>query len=74
MSDVSNAVVAKGGYSIKQFCVRWDICPATYYNMKKAGKGPREMEVLGRKIISVEADAAWSREREAEAAAKGAAA
>src|SRR6188508_1498698 len=56
-------------YSISQFCTaHGNICRASYYNMKKAGKGPREMRVGSRVLISEEAAAEWRRAREAEAA------
>jgi hypothetical protein len=46
-------------YSIEEFCRRHSISRATYYNMKIAGKGPREGHVLGRVIITKEAAQAW---------------
>lgn len=46
-------------YSIEEFCRRHSISRATYYNMKIAGKGPREGHVLGRIIITKEAAHAW---------------
>ena len=56
-------------YSIDQFCMRHGFCRSVYYKQKAAGKGPREMQVGARKIISKEAAADWRREREAEAQA-----
>jgi hypothetical protein len=53
---------------INGFCRRHQICRATYYNLKKQGKGPRVMRVGSRDRITEEADADWVREREAEAA------
>jgi hypothetical protein len=38
---------------------------AKYYEMKKEGWGPVEMEVGRRRLISYEAAAEWRREREA---------
>jgi predicted DNA-binding transcriptional regulator AlpA len=60
--------VAPAAYSIDQFCAAHGICRASYYNMKKAGTGPREMRVGSRVLISYESAAEWRREREAEAA------
>lgn len=59
----------KSAYSIAEFCFRNGICRATYYNLKRAGKGPREMAVGGQKRITPIAELDWHREREAEAAA-----
>jgi hypothetical protein len=59
----------RSAYSIEEFCYRNDICRATYYNLKNAGKGPREMKVGGQKRITPAAEADWHAEREAEAAA-----
>jgi hypothetical protein len=62
----------RGSFSIDEFCHRNGICRATYYNLKKAGKGPREMKVGGQKRVTPAAEADWHREREAEAAAEAA--
>ena len=51
--------------SISRFCARHDISRATYYNLRQAGLGPREMRIGTRVLITVEAAAAWRREREA---------
>jgi hypothetical protein len=53
-------------YSIPKFCELHNICRATFYNLRKAGKGPRLMKVGTRTLISVEAAADWRRERETE--------
>ncbi len=55
--------------SIKQFCAAHGICVETYFRMQRAGIGPAVMKVGSRTMISVEAAAAWRRERE-EAARK----
>lgn len=60
----------KSAYSIAEFCYRNGICKASYYNLKKVGKGPREMAVGGQKRITPASEADWQRDREAEAAAK----
>ena len=55
--------------SIDEFCARHSISRAHYYNLKKAGLGPREMPLGTRVLISVEAAAEWRRQREAGAEA-----
>jgi hypothetical protein len=49
-------------YSIEEFCRRHMISRATYYNLKSAGKGPREGHVLGRVLITKEAALEWRKQ------------
>ena len=58
-----------GSSSIEAFCDRHHICRATFYNLMKAGKAPRTMKVGSRRRITLEAEAEWQHEREAEVAA-----
>ena len=51
-------------YSIKEFCEAHGISLSTYFKLQREGLGPKEMQVLGRKMISLEAAAAWRRSRE----------
>jgi hypothetical protein len=46
-------------YSIEEFCRRHSISRATYYNLKSAGKGPRESHALGRVLITKESAHDW---------------
>lgn len=64
----------KLAFSIQEFCDLHGISRAHFYNLRKLGLGPREMDVHGRRTISCEAAADWRRGREAaaEAAAKAA--
>ena len=50
---------------IDEFCRAHRISRAHYFNLKKAGLGPREMKLGTRVSISREAAADWRREREA---------
>lgn len=54
-------------YTIPQFCDAHGFSRAHFFNLKKAGKGPREMKVGARVLISREAAEQWRRDREAEA-------
>ena len=56
--------VAPMAYSIRQFCQAHSISVDTYFRLQRAGLGPVPMKVGGRTLISVEAAAAWRRERE----------
>jgi hypothetical protein len=51
--------------SVDEFCRQHRIGRGTYYNLKKIRRGPVEMRVGGRAIISNESAAAW-RQRMAE--------
>jgi hypothetical protein len=68
MDTINPGVTGKKAFSITEFCQLHGISRATYYNLKKLGKAPKEMEVLGRKLISDESGAAWRRRMETEAA------
>ena len=50
---------ARASYSIIELCKQNGISRATYYNLKKAGHGPREIR-FGRAVrVSIEAAAEW---------------
>jgi hypothetical protein len=51
-------------YSIRQFCEAHSISVDTYFRLQRADAGPATMKVGGRTLISVEAAAAWRRDRE----------
>jgi hypothetical protein len=48
-------------YSIPEFCKAHRISQAFFYELKRAGLGPREMVLGRRRIISCEAAADWRR-------------
>jgi hypothetical protein len=54
----------KLAYWIDEFCMLHGFSRAQYYVLRRAGLGPVEMCVGSRRLISVEAAAAWRRERE----------
>jgi hypothetical protein len=51
-------------FSIAEFCSLHRISRPYFYKIMKNGLGPRVMIVGGRTLVSVEAAAAWRRERE----------
>jgi len=52
-------------FSIREFCAAHRISQSMYFKLRNmGGLGPREMSVGTRKLISLEAAAAWRRERE----------
>jgi hypothetical protein len=53
------ATSPKLALTIREFCATHSISHAFYYELKKCGKGPREMEVGARRLISVEEAARW---------------
>jgi hypothetical protein len=67
MSDRKRSTVPPpppAAYSIKQFAAAHGISLSTYFKLQREGLGPKEMKVLGRKMISLESAAAWRRARE----------
>jgi len=50
--------------SIRQFCEAHNISVDTYFRLARVGNGPQTMRVGGRTLISIEAAAAWRRDRE----------
>lgn len=50
--------------TIKKFCFRNDMCVPKYYEMRAAGRGPKEMRYGTAVRISPEAEAEWRRARE----------
>jgi len=53
-------------YSVEEFCQAHRICRASFYNICKAGRGPKTMKIGSRTLISVEAAATWRARMEAE--------
>jgi predicted DNA-binding transcriptional regulator AlpA len=56
--------VSRAAYSVRQFCEAFGISETTYFKLKSKGKGPREMRLGKRILISLEAADAWRRARE----------
>jgi hypothetical protein len=54
-------------FTIGEFCAAHRLSPSTYYLLQKTGRGPREMKVGARRMISAEAAAKRRKEREAPA-------
>jgi hypothetical protein len=52
-------------YSVKQFCAAADISEAFYYELKRTGRGPREMILGARRLISVDEAKNWCAARTA---------
>jgi hypothetical protein len=57
-------------YTILSFCASNAISPSKYYSLKRQGRGPVEIDLDGRIIITPESEQAWRREREAESQAR----
>lgn len=63
---VESIAVAKPVMTIDEFCEDHCITRAHYYALKKQGKGPREMALGRRKLITQEAAAEWRKRMEKE--------
>jgi predicted DNA-binding transcriptional regulator AlpA len=57
----------KAAQTVDEFCADNNLCRATFYNLRKAGRGPRIMKIGSRTLISAEASSAWRRQMEDEA-------
>src|SRR5262245_28266381 len=57
-------------HTIPSFCESNAISESKYYDLKRKGKGPREIDLGDRIIITPEAERDWRAEREAETVAK----
>jgi predicted DNA-binding transcriptional regulator AlpA len=68
METINPGVTGKKASSIDEFCIEHGISRASFYNLKKIGKAPRQMKVGTRCLISAEAATAWRRQMEEEAA------
>jgi hypothetical protein len=55
----------RAAFTIPEFCEAHRFSQAKYYEMKREGWGPAEMNVGRRRLISFEAAAHWRRAREA---------
>jgi hypothetical protein len=65
LSPSTEPSAPRGAYTIAAFAKAHGISESMFYKLKKKGLGPTTMAVGTRKLISIEAAAAWRREREA---------
>jgi hypothetical protein len=64
----SGRSIPRAAYSIAEFCEAFGISIRTYFKLREQGKGPREMRLGRRVLITVESALTWAREREAASA------
>lgn len=60
--------------TVPEFCAVHKISRGTFYNLLKAGKGPKVLKVGSRTLITKESAAEWRRQREVEGYLQGGAA
>jgi hypothetical protein len=46
-------------YTVAEFCKMHRIGETTYYKLRRKGRGPRELHIFGRTVISREAIEEW---------------
>jgi hypothetical protein len=63
---LSTVETSRALFSIDQFCADHGICRAFYYKLRRAGRGPVEIKLGTRTMISVESAAAWRHRMQAE--------
>ena len=54
----------RAAFTLREFWTRNSMSGPTYYKMKAAGLGPREMRIGGKILISAQAEADWHFARE----------
>jgi hypothetical protein len=59
-----------GVHNIPSFCLNNDISESKYFSLKRQRRGPREIELDGRILITEEAEADWRAAMEAETQAR----
>ena len=59
------AGIPQKSFSIPMLCARNGISEGLYAKLKKQGKGAKEIDLLGRKIVTEAAEEEWLRERAA---------
>ena len=60
-----NGVTSKPSFTVDEWCFQRRICRATFYNLLKAGKGPKVLKIGSRTTITAEADEEWRLAQEA---------
>ena len=60
----SGGSIPRAAYSIAEFCEAFGISIRTYFKLREGAKGPREMRVGRRVLVSMESALAWARARE----------
>jgi len=61
MSVESNISADVGGWTIGQWCDRWQICRSMFYKLQRQGRGPRVIKIGTSSRITRDADAEWQR-------------
>jgi len=62
-------MAAAAAFTIDEFCAAHRLSPELYFKLKRSGRGPREMQVGRRRMISAESAARWRRRQERETTA-----
>jgi hypothetical protein len=65
-ADAAAAGVPRVAFSVAEFCAMHGISEGAYRRLRDQGIGPREVRVLRRVLITIEAATAWRKEREVE--------
>jgi hypothetical protein len=66
--------VERRALTIAEFCEAYHMSPELYFKLKRQGKGPREMALGSKKLITLRSAEQWENELEKDAAAANAAA
>jgi hypothetical protein len=74
LPEAYKALPDRMAYTVDEFCLAHHISRPFFYTLLKVGVGPRTMKLGAKTLISIEAAAAWRKEREAPVHSKAAAA
>jgi hypothetical protein len=66
--------VERRALTIAEFCEAYHMSPELYFKLRREGKGPREMALGAKKLITLRSAERWEIEREQAAAARAVAA
>lgn len=55
----------KQAFTIAEWCARWGLCRASFYNLDRRGEAPRSIKVGTRRLITISAEREWAERREA---------
>lgn len=60
----SKGSVQRDAYLVSEWCSRYGISRATFYNWQRKGEAPPTFKVGALRFVSVDSDLAWRRARE----------
>ena len=72
VNDAALAAEGRFAFTIPQFCYRNNMSVFTYNRLRRNGRGPKEMRLWNKVLISIESETAWRHTRDNPAAEEAA--